>query len=114
MASDTPRKFAPAQKSTPEQIKQFRTIGHTLAPVVTVAGNGLSNSVLAEVVRALDDHELIKVRFAVGERELKKQLIVDLCEKTGAELIQTIGHVALIFKKAGKKRPRHSALPPRG
>jgi RNA-binding protein len=107
MASDTPRKF------TPEQKKQFRTIGHTLEPVVTVAGKGLSDSVLAEVNRALDDHELVKVRFAVGDRAVKKQLIDELCEKTGASLIQTIGHIALVFRKAAKQ-PRRSNLARQG
>ncbi|MDP4918106.1 MAG: YhbY family RNA-binding protein, partial [Haliea sp.] len=38
--------------------KQLRAIGHKLKPVVTVAGNGLSDNVLQEVQRALGDHEL--------------------------------------------------------
>jgi len=41
--------------------KQYRTIGHGLNPVVTIAGNGLSAGVMAEIDRALEDHELIKV-----------------------------------------------------
>ena len=40
--------------------KKFRAIGHHLKPIVTVAGNGLSESVMSEISRALTDHELIK------------------------------------------------------
>src|SRR5690554_7623982 len=52
--------------------KEFRTLGHKLNPIVTIAGNGLSESVLAELNRALDDHELIKVKLALVEREARK------------------------------------------
>jgi RNA-binding protein len=99
-----------SRKLSPERKKALRAIGHTLRPVVTVASKGLSEAVLAEINRALDDHELVKVKILVGDRELKQKTIAELCEKTAADLVQTIGHVALIFKKAAK-RPSHSNLP---
>ena len=82
------------------QKKQFRTIGHDLKPVVTVADKGLTDGVINETQRALDDHELIKVKFAIADREIKQQLITDLCDKTAAELVQSIGKIALIYKPA--------------
>jgi RNA-binding protein len=100
-----------SRKLSPERRKALRAIGHTLHPVVTVAGKGLSEAVLAEINRALDDHELVKVRISVGDRELKQRTISGLCEKTGADLVQTIGHVALILKEAKKSRSRLSNLP---
>lgn len=92
---------------TAAQKKRFRSIGHNLKPVVTVASNGLSAGVLEETMRALTDHELIKVKFAVGDREAKKALISELCTHMNAELVQTIGNIALIYKQA--KEP-NSAL----
>ena len=58
------------------QKKQFRSIGHSLHPLVTVATKGLSETVMAEINRALFDHELIKVKFSVGDNkgQLKTQL----------------------------------------
>ncbi len=90
--------------------KQFRTIGHNLKPVVTVADKGLTEGVINEALRALNDHELIKVKFAVGDREVKQQLIVDLCQQTEAELVQTIGKIALIYKPAEEPNPMLSNL----
>lgn len=90
--------------------KYFRTIGHNLKPVVTVADKGLTESVVEETLRALKDHELIKVKFAMGDREAKQQLINELVEITRAELVQTIGKIALIFKAAGKPNPQLSNL----
>lgn len=90
--------------------KHLRQLGHSLNPVVTVAGKGLSENVLAEVERALDDHELIKVKFAVGDRDIKQQLIDELCQHSAAQLVQTIGHIALIYRKADKPNPQLSNL----
>ena len=95
---------------TNERKKELRAIGHHLHPIVTVASAGLSDSVLAEISRALDDHELIKVKMAVSDRTLKQQTIAELCDKTGAELVQTTGHIALILKAAKKSNPRLSNL----
>lgn len=104
MAPDEPRKLSQ------ERRKQLRAIGHNLKPVVTVAGKGLSTGVLAELNRALDDHELIKVKIAAGDRELKQQLIRQLCESTGAELVQSIGNIALILRQVKKPNPLLSNL----
>jgi RNA-binding protein len=109
MVSDPQNK----QGSTPlgaEYKKQLRTIGHTLKPVVIVAGGGLSEGVMAEIDRALNDHELIKVKLSVGDRNLKKQLIRQLCEQSHATLIQTIGNIVLVLRKAKKTKPQLSNL----
>lgn len=90
--------------------KHLRRIGHNLKPVVTVASKGLSANVLAEVDRALTDHELIKIRLSVGDRETKQAVSQQLCEQSGAELVQTIGHTVLLFRKAERPNPVLSNL----
>lgn len=95
---------------TPEQKKQFRTIGHSLNPIVMVAGKGLTENIQLEVDRALEDHELIKVKFAVGDRETKKALIQELCSIVEAVVVQEIGNIALIYRKAQEPNPKLSNL----
>ncbi|KDE38736.1 MAG: YhbY family RNA-binding protein [Nitrincola lacisaponensis] len=95
---------------TPEQKKRFRTLGHQLNPIVMVAGNGLSENIQLETDRALEDHELIKVKFAVGDRELKRQLIQELCQIVEATLVQEIGNIALIYRKSDNPDPKLSNL----
>ena len=84
---------------TQQQKKQFKGIGHQLDPVVTIAAKGLSESVLAELERALDDHELIKVRF-IHDRQNRAILLDELVKLTRCEVIQTIGGIALILRKS--------------
>lgn len=90
--------------------KRLRAIGHQLKPCVTIAGNGLSDSVLDEVFRALRDHELIKIKLAIPDRDGRKAIIAELVEATNAEVIQEIGKVVLVFKKAGKPDPKKTNL----
>ena len=90
--------------------KHYRAIGHNLKPVVIVAGNGLTDSVIAEIDRALEDHELIKIKIAVGEREDRKEVINQICSNCNADLVQEIGKVALLYRKAKKPKLKTSNI----
>ena len=93
-----------------EQKKHFRTLGHNLKPVVIIAGNGLTEGVLAELDRALEDHELIKVKVAFTEREMRKEVIAQVCNDTKSELIQDIGKVALFYRESRKPKIKTSNI----
>ncbi len=97
-------------KQTNQDIKQLRAIGHKLKPVVTIAGNGLSQGVYSELERALVDHELIKVKLAAGSRGNRAALAQELCDRTGAALVQSIGNVVVILRRSPSADPRLSNL----
>ena len=97
-------------KNANQDSRQLRAIGHKLKPVVTVAGNGLTENVLAELERALGDHELIKVKLAVGSREARSAIAAEICERTGAQLLQAVGNVVLLLRRAAQPDPRLSNL----
>ncbi|MBO6567070.1 MAG: ribosome assembly RNA-binding protein YhbY [Pseudomonadales bacterium] len=84
--------------------KKLRAIGHELKPVVTIAGNGLSENVVAELNRALDDHELIKIKI-VGNREERVEVIEQLSAMDSTDIVQTIGGVALLYRPSREPKP---------
>lgn len=81
------------------QKKDLKRIAHHLKPVVLVSEQGANDGVVAELQRALNDHELIKIRINVNDREAKQALIAELCQQTGAELVQVIGKMAVLLKR---------------
>lgn len=87
---------------TQDQKKQYKSIGHHLKPVLMIAENGLTEGVLAELDRALNDHELIKIQVRVAEREDRRAIIEELCKAGSCELVQSIGKVALVYRKNPK------------
>ncbi len=93
-----------------QQLRQWRALGHKLKPVVTVAGNGVSDGVLGELDRALADHELVKVRVASGGREARAAAAAALCTASGALLVQAVGNVLLLLRKNPDADPRLSNL----
>jgi len=90
--------------------RQLRAIGHKLMPVVTVAGKGLTENVIGEIDRALEQHELIKVKLAVGSREARSATAEAICDACGAQEVQAIGNVILLLRRSAKPDPRLSNL----
>ncbi|MCS2608230.1 YhbY family RNA-binding protein [Halomonas dongshanensis] len=85
------------------QKKAFRSIGHHLNPVVTLSENGISENLVAELNRALNDHELIKIKLAIAERDDRAAMLEELLAQAGnVERVQTIGKTALLYRKNPK------------
>ena len=92
------------------QKKDLKRIGHHLKPIVIISEQGISEGVLAELDRALNDHELIKIRVTVSDRDAKQALINEACQQSGAERVQVIGKMAILLRRAKKPNPNLSNL----
>ncbi len=90
---------------TEQQRRGLKKLVHHLKPVVIIGQNGLSEGVLNEIDIALDSHELIKLKLSGGERNKKKAMIEEICEKTGADFVHSIGHIAALYRRH-PKRPK--------
>jgi RNA-binding protein len=90
--------------------RRLKRIAHHLDPVVLVGDQGISDNVIAETRRALDDHELIKVRIHSGDREDRSELTDRLAKACEAIIVQRIGKVAVLFRSNPDADPRLSNL----
>ena len=79
--------------------KQLRAQAHALKPVIITGQAGISPAVLFEINAALDHHELIKVRVNAEDRGQRRDMGAMICTETGAELIQSIGHVITLYRE---------------
>lgn len=85
--------------------KQFlKGLAHHFSPVVMLGGNGLTEGVLAEIENALDHHELIKVKIAGADREMKQLIIDAIVRETKAVEVQTIGHILVLYRQSEEKK----------
>ena len=89
---------------TEKQRRHLKGLAHHLNPVVIVGQHGLTENVLNETMLALEAHELIKMRINAGDRLERGDIIAQIIEKTGADLVQTIGHVAVFYLPNLKKQ----------
>lgn len=79
--------------------KALRQIAHHLQPVVIIGDGGVSDAVIRETNRALTDHELIKVKVNVLDRELRSALGEALAAACSAETVQRIGKVLVLYRQ---------------
>ena len=84
---------------TPSQRRYLRGLAHPLKPVLLMGGKGVTAGVLKELEQALDDHELIKVKLSGGDRAARTADLAKLVESSHAEAVQTIGHIAVLFRR---------------
>jgi RNA-binding protein len=90
--------------------KHYRSIAHNLKPVVIIADKGVSEGVALELERALEDHELIKVKVNINDPAARKLLAAQLCKSHKATLVQQIGKMIVLVRAAKKPNPKLSNL----
>lgn len=96
------------------QRKYLRGIAHSMKPIVFIGQKGNSGAVVKAVEEALATHELIKVKFIdCKEKEQKKEIVADLEEKGGCEMVGMIGHTAIFYRKHPDVEKQKIILPER-
>ncbi|MES2857896.1 MAG: ribosome assembly RNA-binding protein YhbY [Pseudomonadota bacterium] len=94
---------------TNAQIRFLRGQAHDLKAMLQVGGKGITEALAAEVDNALEHHELIKVKVFGEDRDQRDAMIAELASRTGAALVQRIGHTAVLYRPSKDKR--HIVLP---
>jgi RNA-binding protein len=94
---------------TNPQLSQLKGLGQLLEPVLKVGHAGLSDGFIASLNQALNDHELVKVKFA-DFKDQKKTLSPEMAERTGSRLIMRVGNVAVLYRPNAEPEKRKIKL----
>ena len=85
---------------------------HHLNPAVLIGAAGLSDAVVREVDRALNAHELIKVRVPGDDRGQREGVFAELATRLGAARVQMIGKLLVLYRPRPPE-PEKPSAPPR-
>ena len=83
---------------TNKERAHLKARAHALEPVVHVGNAGLTDTLMAEVDRALTAHELIKVKIGTDDRASRVALGDDLCARTGATAVHRVGKIIILWR----------------
>jgi len=83
----------------PKLRQELKAKAHNLKPIVMIGFNGLTESVILEIERALYDHELIKVKISSADRDGKESIYQAIASQCQAEKIQLIGNIGVFYRK---------------
>ncbi len=98
-------------KTLPGSVRTYlRGLAHHLKPVILIGQHGVTPTQIAEINIALDQHELIKVKFN-SLKEQKKELTAEIAEQTHCELLGIIGNIAILYRQQSDPEKRKIELP---
>lgn len=84
---------------TGKQRRHLRALGHPLNPVAHIGKEGLSEAFVAGVDRALEDHELVKIRVLDTAGVDRHEVADVLAELTRSEVAQVLGNTILLYRQ---------------
>ncbi len=84
---------------TNKQIKALKSEAHHLNPVIRIGQKGVTENLIQETELALEIHELIKVHIAIDDRDARKAAGQTVADKTGSEIITSIGKTCTLYRK---------------
>ena len=84
---------------SPIERKKLKARAHALDPILHLGDKGLTEAVIAEIGRALDAHQLIKVRAGGMERDAREAALAEICARLDAQPVQHIGKVLVVHRE---------------
>ncbi|MCF7794704.1 MAG: YhbY family RNA-binding protein [Candidatus Cloacimonetes bacterium] len=88
---------------TGKQKAKLKSIGQTQKVMVQIGDKGVTENVIRSLDEALEAHELIKISVQHPHRDIRKEMIAELAEKSESQIVNIIGKTALLFKENPEK-----------
>ncbi len=85
-------------------IKKLRTLNHLLKPIVIVTDASSATNIADAIEVALHNYEVIKVKINISDRVLRRKKIDELVVSHAAQLVHSIGKVAVLYRQAEKPK----------
>ncbi len=83
--------------------RYLRSLAMQEEPIFQIGKGGLNDTIVRELSDAMEARELIKVRVLNNCEATPQKLAAEITAKTGAFLVQIIGHNMVFFRPSSKK-----------
>lgn len=92
---------------TTKQRSKLRSLAQTIEPIGQIGKGGISDNMVAGLSSALEARELIKVTVLKNAEDEAKFLADDLAAELNAEVVCTIGHKIVLYRRSLKDGVKH-------
>ncbi len=90
---------------TSKERAQWRARANSLEPVIQIGKEGISDNLITQIDDTLDARELIKIRVHLETApKTPKALAGELAQVLGAEVIQVIGGILVLYRQADEEK----------
>lgn len=92
---------------TTKQRSKLRSLAQNIEPIGQIGKGGISDNMVAGLSSALEARELIKVTVLKNAEDEAKYLADDLAAELNAEVVCTIGHKIVLYRRSLKDGVKH-------
>jgi RNA-binding protein len=85
-------------------------MAHSYKPLVQIGKEGLGHNVIEAIDKALDAHELVKVKIAAG-RDDRQQIASEIEQRNHCECVGMVGHMAILYRAQPDPEKRKIEIP---
>ncbi|EKN64390.1 hypothetical protein BABA_23425 [Neobacillus bataviensis LMG 21833] len=89
---------------TGKQKRFLRAKAHHLDPIFQVGKGGVNENMIKQIADALEARELFKISVLQNCEEDKTEVAEHLAKGTGAEIVQIIGNIIVLYKESVEKK----------
>jgi RNA-binding protein len=89
---------------TGKQKRYLRSLAHHLDPIFQVGKGGVNDHLIRHIEEALEVRELIKITVLNNSGEDRTEVGTELAERSGAELVQVIGKIIVLYKESRNQK----------
>ncbi|MFD2637507.1 ribosome assembly RNA-binding protein YhbY [Piscibacillus salipiscarius] len=89
---------------TGKQKRFLRKEAHHLNPIFQVGKDGVNDNMIEQINDTLEKRELLKVSILQNCFEDKHSVAEQLVKGTGAELVQIIGNIIVLYKESEENK----------
>lgn len=91
---------------TSKQRAYLKSLASNLETIFQIGKGGVSDEICFQLGNALEARELIKIKLLETCPTSLKDTATEIAEKTGAEVVQTIGTKIVLFKVSTQEKNR--------
>ena len=92
---------------TTKQRSKLRSLAQSIEPIGQIGKGGISDNMVAGLSSALEAREIIKVTVLKNAEDEAKYLADDLAAELNAEVVCTIGHKIVLYRRSLKDGVKH-------
>ena len=87
-----------------KQKRYLRSLAVNEKAIFQIGKDGLNSNLYTSVKEALKARELVKLSVLKSCETDMREIVIDLCANTGAELVQVIGRSVVLYKRSKERK----------
>ncbi len=82
----------------------LKSLAHSADPLIQIGKSGITDSVVNQLDKLLEDHELVKIRVLKNSPVIAREIVEEVLDATNSEFVQQIGNKLTIYRESKENK----------